>query len=130
MFRRTLMTKATTNQLIETRRIRNGHAVEIPKDHKTDAHRLSLSAAIRWPAISDELKAELSALISFYASRISAVRINLPPHAVAGAVKALLEEQTVAVQSLLDRASANKNGQEPIKPPNSTDNRLSNSRSI
>ncbi len=49
---------------------------------------------------------ELDAVTSFYAAKIDAVKRGLSPSDIAGAVRAILDEQAVAVRAVLEKWNA------------------------
>jgi hypothetical protein len=70
------------------------------------------------PDVSAEFQGEMAALRAYFAARIAAARRGLPAGDVAAAVKAILNDETVALRSLADRwrAATQRQQQETPKP--------------
>ena len=52
---------------------------------------------------SPEFRAEMGGLMAYYAARIAAARLCLPPSAVGAIVQAIMNEQTAAMRALTER---------------------------
>jgi len=65
---------------------------------------------------SPEFRAEMGGLMAYYAARIAAARQGLPANAVTGIVQALMNEQTVAMRSLMERWQTATEKQRTDKP--------------
>jgi hypothetical protein len=69
---------------------------------------------------SPELRSEMAALLSFYASRIAAARLSLAPSVAAAVVQALMNEQALALRGLMERLHAATERQRIEKPKRPT----------
>jgi hypothetical protein len=72
--------------------------------------------------VSGAFKGEMAALLSFYAAKIGAARRSLSAGDVAAVVQALMNEQTVAVRSLMERWQAATQRQREEKAQRPTGN--------
>ncbi len=68
------------------------------------------------PDVSPDFRIEMAAIRAYYAARIAAARSGLPAGDVASAVKALLNEETVALRALAERWRAATQRQQQEKP--------------
>jgi hypothetical protein len=71
------------------------------------------------PDISGAFQGEMAALLTSYATKIAAARRSLAAGDVAAVVQALMNEQTVAVRSLMERwqaATKKQQGEKPQRP--------------
>jgi hypothetical protein len=68
------------------------------------------------PDVSPEFKSEMAAIRSQYAARIAAARRNVRPGDLAVAIRALLNEETVALRAVTERWKAATERQKQEKP--------------
>ncbi len=68
------------------------------------------------PDVSAEFRSEMAAIRAYYAARIAAARRGLPAGDIAAAIRALLNEETVALRALTDRWRAATERQQQEKP--------------
>lgn len=80
------------------------------------------SEAAALPDASGAFQGEMAALLAFYAARIGAARRSLAAGDVAAVVQALMNEQTVAVRSLMERWQAAAQRQREETPQRPTGN--------
>jgi hypothetical protein len=71
---------------------------------------------------SVEFRSEFAALLAFYAARIAAARLSLAPSVAAAIVRAIMNEQAVALRGLTDRQHAAAQKQRDEKPERPTQN--------
>ena len=71
------------------------------------------------PDVSAEFQSEMAAIRSYYAARIAAARRRLPASDLAVAIRALLNEETVALRAVTDRwrTATERNKQEKPERP-------------
>jgi hypothetical protein len=72
------------------------------------------------PDVSGAFQGEMAALLAFYAAKIGAARRSLSASDVAAVVQALMNEQTIAVRSLMERWQAATQRQREEKPQRPT----------
>lgn len=72
------------------------------------------------PDVSPEFKSEMAAIRSHYAARIAAARRRLPASDLAVAIRALLNEETVALRAVTDRWRAATQRQQQEQPQRPT----------
>jgi len=72
------------------------------------------------PDVSPEFKSEMAAIRSHYAARIAAARRNVRPGDLAVAIRALLNEETVALRAVTERWKAATERQRQEKPQSPT----------
>jgi hypothetical protein len=72
------------------------------------------------PDVSAEFQSEMAAIRAHYAARIAAARRSLRPGDVAVAIRALLNEETVALRALAERWRAAMERQKQEKPQRPT----------
>jgi hypothetical protein len=80
------------------------------------------SEAPALPDVSGAFKGEMASLLAYYAAKIGAARRSLSAGDVAAVVQALMNEQTVAVRSLMERWQAATQRQRDEKPQRPTGN--------
>jgi hypothetical protein len=69
--------------------------------------------------VASAFKAERAGLVSFYAARIEAVRRGATPAAIAAAIRALVQERSVALREMANRrhaAERKQSGEKPLRP--------------
>lgn len=66
--------------------------------------------------VAAAFRAEHAAILGFYAARIEAARRGARPADIAAAVRAILNEQTVALRALADRRDAAERREREQKP--------------
>jgi hypothetical protein len=74
------------------------------------------------PDVSGAFQGEMAALLTFFAAKIGAARRSLSAGDVAAVVQALMNEQTVAVRSLIERWQATTQRHRKEKPQRPTGN--------
>ena len=74
------------------------------------------------PDVSPAFKSEMAAIRGYYAARIAAARRNLRAGDLAVAIRALLNEETVALRAVTERWKAATERQEQEKPQRPTGN--------
>ncbi len=74
------------------------------------------------PDVSAQFQSEMAAIRGYYAARIAAARRGLPAGDLAAAIRALLNEETVALRALTDRWRAATERQKQEKPQRPTGN--------
>lgn len=79
-------------------------------------------AASEPPDVSPEFQSEMASIRGYYAARIAAARRRLPAGELAVAIRALLNEETVALSALTDRWRAATERQQQEKPQRPTGN--------
>jgi hypothetical protein len=85
---------------------------------------VSLSGSLR-AAVSAAFATEHGAILGYYAARIEAAKRGATPAAIIAAIRAILDEQTVALRNLANRrhvAEKAEQDQQPGRPetPNTT----------
>ncbi len=74
------------------------------------------------PDVSAEFQSEMAAIRGYYAARIAAARRGLPAGDITVAIRALLNEETVALRAMTDRWRAATERQKQEKPQRPTGN--------